>query len=274
MSCQCASLNVYLLPPILLISLLSSSSFAQDTDATTSPSPLTTSTNPPTNPSTTLAMVTTLPSPSITTPNTPAQTSDTRETVQTHLFNYYFLILAVLAVLLALVFVYYGRRRRNRAAILRANGQYALARDVDGWRGTWGINTNWVNRRYAPATGMPGYRSARTGRWNNVFGFGDREGLNERGEAPPPYVPEDKPPSISAAEGTSRNLYSRAGAPAGAVELAQMDAAASRPPRYDESVGTENEAAPGGSRASVEEGSASIRRPDRAVTVPRRSDQQ
>lgn len=80
------------------------------------------------------------------------------------LINYYFLLLAVLVVVVLVGYYFYARRRRRKIARLRTRGQSALARDLEGW---------------------PGWRR---GRWAG----GDRErleGLNERGEAPPPYMP-------------------------------------------------------------------------------------
>lgn len=90
------------------------------------------------------------------------QSSDTPNA--SGLLNYYFLLLAVLVVVVLVGYYFYARRRRRKIARLRTRGQSALARDLEGW---------------------PGWRR---GRWAG----GDRErleGLNERGEAPPPYMP-------------------------------------------------------------------------------------
>ncbi|RFU31883.1 hypothetical protein B7463_g4490, partial [Scytalidium lignicola] len=262
MSRHCAWLDLYFHYSIILTILLLSRSFAQNietipsTPSTSTPAP--TSTDQLTNPSITLATVA----------PTPSSSSTTTSNTTTHLFNYYFLILAVLALALALLFLYYGRRRRKRAAIIRADGRYALARDVDGWRGTRGINSNWANWGYMPSAGAQGYRSGRARPWNNFFGSGDREGLDERGEAPPPYAHEDKPPSIDVGERSGRVANG-----ADAVELRQMDPAAQRLPRYDESVGAENETTmtTTGVMSSAEDRDGTIRRPDTAVTAPRRS---
>lgn len=80
------------------------------------------------------------------------------------LLNYYFLLLAILVFVVLVGYYFYARRRRRKIARLRTRGQSALARDLEGW---------------------PGWRR---GRWAG----NDRErleGLNERGEAPPPYMP-------------------------------------------------------------------------------------
>lgn len=93
--------------------------------------------------------------------NTP-QSSDVPSS--SGLINYYFLLLAILVIVVLVGYYFYARRRRRKIARLRTRGQSALARDLEGW---------------------PGWRR---GRWAG----GDRErleGLNERGEAPPPYMP-------------------------------------------------------------------------------------
>ncbi|TVY80501.1 hypothetical protein LSUE1_G003697, partial [Lachnellula suecica] len=114
-------------------------------------------------------------------------------------FNYYFLIIAGAAILFCILILYIGRRARRKQATLRSNSQQALARDVAGFRSRFGMR----------AGGRGG-----SGGGGNTFHFGgfgigggngghnagqvERvEGLDERGEAPPPYgeVPS-KPPSL------------------------------------------------------------------------------
>jgi hypothetical protein len=78
----------------------------------------------------------------------------------TSVFNYYFLFLAALALLvIGLVWYFHLQRARQRHA-QRVSGQHALARDLEGWAGA--------------------RRSAGNGRRRE-------EGLDEDGEAPPPY---------------------------------------------------------------------------------------
>jgi len=98
----------------------------------------------------------------------------------THAFNYYFLIIAVLACCICLALFYITRRRKRKAELLRFHGQHALARDLEGWRGRLGVGR----------TG--GFTSAPP----------REEGLNERGEAPPPYMAGSKPPSIRSTDAT------------------------------------------------------------------------
>jgi hypothetical protein len=86
-------------------------------------------------------------------------------------FNYYFLLLAVLAVLIALVIWLIHRRKVRQRALWNQNGQQALPRDVEGWPGTRRL----IHGRY---------------RANNSVFLRQTEGLNEHGEAPPPYQPK------------------------------------------------------------------------------------
>lgn len=83
----------------------------------------------------------------------------------------------------------------------------------------------------------------RAGAYNNTTNDTDVEdGLNERGEAPPPYVPGSKPPSIGSEElrrpstSASSHLHSEP------VELTNLSP---KPPGYNEhaSQGSANESA-------------------------------
>lgn len=88
------------------------------------------------------------------------------------LLNYYFLLLAILILIFFLVYHTIARRRKRKIAQLRSTGQTALARDLESW---------------------PGSR-ARAGARRGTAPSDREEGLNERGEAPPPYahkLPED-----------------------------------------------------------------------------------
>lgn len=79
--------------------------------------------------------------------------------------NYYFLLIAVFIVIIFVVYYSLLRRRRQKQAKNRSGGQSALARDLETWPGA---------RRQAARD----------------------EGLNERGEAPPPYVPKELEPAV------------------------------------------------------------------------------
>ena len=94
---------------------------------------------------------------------------------------------------------------------MRSQSQRALARDVEGWRTRF---------------------RAGLGGGNNGVRVEERvEGLDERGEAPPPYVPGSKPPSVRSLE---RRRSSVEGG-LGEVELRRLSAETrSNPPGYHE----------------------------------------
>jgi hypothetical protein len=133
--------------------------------------------------------------------------------------------------------LYIGRRSRRKAALLRSNGRYALTRDVEGWRGRFGV-----------ARG--------TGNGNNIHDTGTEEGLDERGEAPPPYAPGTKPPSIRTNDGRRQGTNSRHVGTEG-VELEDFSIRDERrPPGYGEHT-----------YLSLGEDVANLRRPDPVITV-------
>ncbi|KAJ4381743.1 hypothetical protein N0V86_003108 [Didymella sp. IMI 355093] len=87
------------------------------------------------------------------------QTSQGGE-VKNRVFNYYFLFLALLAIMLAALFWWLHRERRRQQEQIRLRGQRALVRDVERWA--------MYRRRQEPVV----------------------EGLDQHGEAPPPYKPK------------------------------------------------------------------------------------
>ena len=80
--------------------------------------------------------------------------------------NYYFLLLVIFIAIIVVAYACVLRRRRRKVARLQGNRQDALTQDLEGWNG---------GRRWGH------------GRWRSEPRV---EGLNERGEAPPPYAPE------------------------------------------------------------------------------------
>ncbi|MDI1485513.1 MAG: hypothetical protein OHK93_000651 [Ramalina farinacea] len=91
------------------------------------------------------------------------------------LLNYYFLLLALFIVAVLLVFWSFSRKRRAKQARQHVSQQDALATDLRAWRRISGRSRGryWGNEA--------GNRNSR---------LDDEEGLNERGEAPPPYIKE------------------------------------------------------------------------------------
>ncbi|KAE8445465.1 hypothetical protein EG329_013355 [Mollisiaceae sp. DMI_Dod_QoI] len=226
-TCQCHRSLPFSSTLLFLSIVLPTLSFAQTTGPGHSPNP----SSAPTTFQTSTAS-SSLPSPIS---NAPASTAEPDspvipsvppsdpDKVQDHVFNYYFLIIAVVAVLLCICILYIGRRKKRKAALLRSQSQRALATDVAGFRARFGN------------------RNARTGAgsYGGAPGIDGVEGLDERGEAPPPYVPGTKPPKA-----------------AGDVELGDMGGVPiHRPPDYNE---------------HVDEAGLSVRRPDTVITASER----
>ncbi|KAH0563368.1 hypothetical protein GP486_002058 [Trichoglossum hirsutum] len=141
--------------------------------------------------------------------------------------NLYFLLLFLLALLVAVIYYFVRRRRREKSARLRNRRHNALVRDLAGWPGT--------NRsRTGGRRGL-----------GNSSGHGDmEEGLDERGEAPPPYEPP--PPTLlpEAQQGSGRHeqLGPEHGTPAADVSPLRSPMRALtreelvQPPGYEDTV--------------------------------------
>jgi hypothetical protein len=125
---------------------------------------------------------------------------------------------------------------------MRSNSQRALARDVEGFR-RFG--------RTMGRTGL-GWPTSTTQRNRNDV----EEGLDERGEAPPPYVPGTKPPSLRSVDRERRDSTNSEHVLEEAVELRHLSGGAEHPPGYHEHLASES--------------GAGITRPDTAVTAPER----
>ncbi|KAL8682028.1 MAG: hypothetical protein Q9186_001904 [Xanthomendoza sp. 1 TL-2023] len=124
------------------------------------------------------------------------------------ILNYYFLLLALLLILLGILYLLFARRQRQKIAQRRQNGQRALARDLERWGGggPWGPG-RFRMPRTTNGTRQPTRRE---------------EGLDERGEAPPPYIPKE-PERAFAGDGVVREIPLQ--------DLSRMD---HKPPDYDE----------------------------------------
>ena len=113
--------------------------------------------------------------------------------------NYYFLLLVVFVIVIALVYWSVARRRHKRLSSSRNGQQSALARDLETWPRA---------RRVAV-----GLRLAADQRRTE-------DGLNERGEAPPPYLKEPEP--VHHGRGDE------------GVELHEIERREGKPPDYEE----------------------------------------
>ncbi|KAI9855362.1 MAG: hypothetical protein M1813_009820 [Trichoglossum hirsutum] len=179
---------------LLLSWILPQSSFAQvtsglnipssrDFSSIRDPTALSTSTLRPDLVSFTTSSITSLPPIQTPTPPTspPVVFSKPARDRESSFVNLYFLLLFLLAVLGAIIYYFVRRRRREKSARSRNRRHNALVRDLASW---------------------PGMNRSRTGGrrgLGNSSGHGDmEEGLDERGEAPPPYEP---PPHALSLEG-------------------------------------------------------------------------
>ncbi|KAL2071302.1 hypothetical protein VTL71DRAFT_12537 [Oculimacula yallundae] len=256
-ACSCSlslNLSLNLFPTLLFLhSILPSTSYAQVTD--------------PSNTST-FQTSTVLPSPNSTPSSTQTQqnassptstdgsTSDGRSPNGT--FNFYFIIVAIVIIIFILSMLYLGKRKKQKAALMRRNSQRALAEDMEGLRDRFGMGRGGMRRAHAGGGGS----DARRGRMEGL------EGLNDVGEAPPPYRPASKPPSLRSGDAVGVREIERSETREGqVVEMNTMstEAAMTRqdPPGYGHDM-----SANGGGNARWED--MDMARPAPAVTAPPR----
>lgn len=116
----------------------------------------------------------------------------------TGVLNFYFLLLIIVVIMLALAWWTVARQRRKRVSHMRNNQRSILARDLEVWPG----------------------RRVGGGMWRfNGTEPREQEGLDERGEAPPPYIKQPDP--VHQTDGP-------------ATELHDLSRSELKPPDYDE----------------------------------------
>ena len=141
-----------------------------------------------------------------------AENEEDDETV----FNYYFLFLVALGFLVTLLLYWVHRRRIKKRQQLQGTVTRALARDIENWAAT---------RHTRSATHIPHQASSHVRR---------QDGLDEHGEAPPPYQPKsDTSVTPSPVDGPHD-----AGTPLAVPlrTLARDEVMRSQPPNYSASV--------------------------------------
>ena len=155
-----------------------------------------------------------IPMPSTTDFVTPANTDSTiNQQSNNGVLNYYFLLLAIFVIIVAMVWWSLIRRRRQKMVQSRYNGQSALARDLEGMPG----GRRWVNGRFGfPREPTP------------------EEGLDERGQAPPPYMPASPEAAVHP---TVTHSEPRAGSGL-AIPLQNLSGEGQKPPNYQEHLTT------------------------------------
>ncbi|KZF18931.1 hypothetical protein L228DRAFT_271565 [Xylona heveae TC161] len=183
------------------------------------------------------------------------------------LLNYYFLLLAILIIIIGVAYWVFHRRRKNKVARVRNSGQNALARDLDGWA----PRSRWIY-----------------GGWRGVMGGNARheEGLDEHGEAPPPYQPRGTHSSTTHGEsaeciyqnprdhesfhhdGSTTDRRPSASTVSIPLRTLSRDGLERRPPDYEEALentGSGPRATTADSRPDVES-AAGLEPPPRAMT--------
>lgn len=135
----------------------------------------------------------------------------TRESV----FNYYFLFFALFVVIIAGALWWVHRRRKIQKEQMRISGQNALAQDLEGWYSTSHfIHGGYTRRQIAPFVRR-------------------EEGLDEHGEAPPPYLSKSE---IAVVARGPEQPNSNVTIPLRTLPRDEIERV--RPPVYDETVPT------------------------------------
>lgn len=215
------------LKSILLLSTLTSTSLAQ--------SPTTLLSFPSAAASATAAATTSAyrPQASDNAPNTfqnpnagnsiPSSDQDDPDDSHSGLLNYYFVFLALFICLLVIGVYFIHKRKRARKQAFRNSGQNALARDLDGWTGG--------PRRWIVGHRREESRNTRLGR--------EEEGLNEFGEAPPPYIQATK--TVDGQERGVEESQAHVQVPLSTLSRNEFERPATgKPPGYGEVVGEQS----------------------------------
>ncbi|TID16469.1 hypothetical protein E2P81_ATG11896 [Venturia nashicola] len=219
-----------LLQPILLVLTTLAPTFAAQSTAQTQPAPTTFFTVPSTTNATAAATTSAYrPQGSDNAPNTlqnpnagnnvPSSDQDDSDDPRSGLLNYYFVFLALFICLLVMGIYFLHKRQRARKQAFRNSGENALARDLDGWTG-------------GPRRWIVGHRREES---RNTSGSREEEGLNEFGEAPPPYIQATKTPNEQ--ERVEEGSQTQVQIPLNTLSRHESERSATgKPPEYGEVV--------------------------------------
>ncbi|KAF2130490.1 hypothetical protein P153DRAFT_356249 [Dothidotthia symphoricarpi CBS 119687] len=142
------------------------------------------------------------------------QTDGQKLRTDENVFNYYFLFFALFGALVAGSLWWAHRRRKKQKEQTRLSGQHALAQDLEGL-----INT----RRFMHGENSHSQTGALIQR---------EEGLDEHGEAPPPYKPKSED---TVAAGTTQSMDDCVTIPLRTLLRDGVERA--QPPLYEETTG-------------------------------------
>ncbi|EME83340.1 uncharacterized protein MYCFIDRAFT_81781 [Pseudocercospora fijiensis CIRAD86] len=123
------------------------------------------------------------------------------------LAQYYFGFLVLIVIVVALGALMFWRRKKKLSMMAQHHRDHAIERDIGSW------DPSRARRRYWQ------------GRWRSTD-VGHEEGLNEHGEAPPPYMPKPRDEENAAQAPTN--------APAVPLRTLSRDQAGLKPPGYGE----------------------------------------
>ncbi|KAK4504182.1 hypothetical protein PRZ48_005098 [Zasmidium cellare] len=147
------------------------------------------------------------PTDGMPTPSDNAHDGDQGKSNTVSLVNYYFVFLALVVCFGALAAYFMYKRKKKYGMIIRQSREGALQRDLNTW------DPIRARRRYW------------AGRWRSEE-HSREEGLNEFGEAPPPYVPK----SSEGGPGQQNEMNE----PAVPLQTLSREQAGLKPPDYTE----------------------------------------
>jgi hypothetical protein len=167
----------------------------------------------------TIAPLTTLSSDGNAQSSSSTTSADDSQDRDDGLLNYYFIFIAIFVILFLIAIWFIHRRKKQRKARLRNSGQNALARDLNGWS--------------QPRRWMHGVAPWRT---DGPLNTAREEGLNELGEAPPPYIKETqiRERRLSVGNASAEELLAEPAIPLRTLSRDERDRL--KPPDYESSI--------------------------------------
>lgn len=150
------------------------------------------------------------PTDGMPTPSDSAHDGDQGPSNTVSLVNYYFVFLALIVCFAGLAAFFMYKRKKKYGTIMRQSREGALPRDLNTWDPIRARRRYWQGR----------WRSAEHSR---------EEGLNEFGEAPPPYVPKSREEEGGQQNGNGANEL-----PAVPMQALSREQAGLKPPDYAE----------------------------------------
>ena len=152
--------------------------------------------------------------------------NDTEDTGSGRSMSVYYFVFFALLICIAVLCVYFVWRRRRNALMMHPNTRgEGYHRDVRQWDTTRHRRHYWTNSRHEQPS--------------------REEGLNENGEAPPPYMPkEDEEMGNNGSNASGQRAQAEGtpvpGEPSIPMQTLSRDQAGLKPPGYEQSVQPDN----------------------------------